>query len=177
MGVRGSRQGLSSLPSVSLSSRGARRTVPPRAVRPNSFSLQGSVPTGLGPLQPFRPRPPCAPRESTERGRVPGGAWVCAWPVNRTSPPLSNRNQPSAEGVSPWPPRAPSGSQLASPSRGEVGGIRSLPSRPREVWSARRLQVFIPLSVFVKLATQTKQKKSTTLSGGSLGSCVDEERS
>ena len=132
---------------VAAGLRGARSRAPVRAACGPPHNLRG-------PLGPNRPRNPVYP--GADRGRLA-----------RAAPPLQPRVPnlpfPSGEGAG--------GSMSPTP----LGWVSSPPERAVE-----RPRLFLPFGPPVSDSgkpVQTKPETRTTLSGGSLGSCVDEERS
>ena len=108
---------------------------------------------------------------------------VCGRVPARASGPGSRPRSPGTANSGP-PPTARSGpphgyAQLAwllrSPWRG-VQSPRRRQRRPRGARRSRRLDTHFTHSR-LRTRAHSKPNKSTTLSGGSLGSCVDEERS
>ena len=180
------------------------RRLPSRSPSSSSSSSPSSSPSlpyiqpnpglgGVGRRATFRSPPPAAGSASTRglaRGskgrasrRSAGGAAVAGGqcPAVQPDPPKASRNPVKSvaeDGLTLAAPRlAPAGTQLSSLPRRVEGGSMSLApptpgklERPRSL-SSPTMQSRKPCG----LGATTKTL--TTLSGGSLGSCVDEERS
>ena len=125
----------------------------------------------------------CLGEEGGGGGSLPYGAHPTgAWPATRTE-----KKQCVCGGLALAAVRAPPGTQLSSLLRSEPeGGLTSptplCPPLRRGGLAGRGARTLIypcPTPTCLRtLAHENKTKKTcTTLSGGSLGSCVDEERS
>ena len=156
---------------------------PARVKRPRGTSSSPCldlVPTGRASLY-FPPRASGCALAGVRGDYIPVR---CSGP----GPPLGTLTQALCGGLAPGRPlRAPGYPTLLSPS-GRGGGFNVSSPAPRPPgrlagWSARgscRLPLKPNLSLKLGnlcLVLKNQQKLVTTLSGGSLGSCVDEERS
>lgn len=177
-------------PSPVRVSRGLRLARPPPEARALVWAWSPAGRTD-GPAPPLRQSEPRCPdgllrgptEESRDCGSLEAGAGV---PVRQLPVPARHENLDRKRGlaVSPWPLPARLRVPNSPPScGGSTGGSMSPLPRLGGGRSARGFFFpFKPFSPSTNVATHSETKKKnktndTTLSGGSLGSCVDEERS
>lgn len=138
-----------------------------------------------GPAPPLRQSEPAAPTGSSEGRRRRVGT-AARWRRAPGSPSGNYRSRPatrtSTESAG-WrfrPDRCPRASgypTLLPPAEGARGVQCLLSPAPAEEGAPGGFFPLNPLSRLRMWQPTVKQKNNTTLSGGSLGSCVDEERS
>ena len=134
----------------------ARRSTAPLGGRVGGRRVGPRAPLVSGSLRAAGSRPRGARARSELTLRPP----PCRWAASRVPNPPSASGGSAGGSMSPASVRSDRSGGLGAPG-GPVASLNTLTRNP----------------CLDTLAVASKQKKSTTLSGGSLGSCVDEERS